>query len=534
MADDLTKAKDWIYVFCTVIQTFAAVVASIVVFWWDRRRRNKDRKEAKRKEDEEKQKADAEKIIAILSEKYDGAVEKFRVLKEHVDVLKNKKIVTGPLPTDTFTEFDFLLYMCHGDNWHKFDVMTFPLLQSKRVGYGRKEVMQAVTEIMAVFKDFAFQLSTIHRACPDSIKSEFSTEIKEMGKIIEPFVTKTRQKLIKKVLKYLDSTDSVSVPVQEGQSRCHGCMQCCCFPYTRVRSILRNCGTEDAGTVSHTTTSTTGNRRAETQSLVNADNFEMLEPPHATYPGHDVMQRAIPYIEHFRYENGKMSCNIECIYSCIKNLETLIMKGVPDGKKEEIQTHIRNLWPPQPSESDQLTQSDLLHLIRMVMFKLLDNSRSNFFGVGLGRFVENVKAIVNSPENLNEEVVNRRCKRAMDDLQVHIQNLQNDHQSLLKDQRTSLFLKDHAEGLRRFMMMMLRNAAPPEDEQSRNVEQAKQNISECLQQVENEGLLEDEMALFLLEYYAGGLKTFTQWMLDMHCRNTLGNMDASTEDIQNS
>ena len=516
MADDLTQAKDWIYVFCTVIQT---VVGSIVVFWWNRRNRDQDQKEEKRKKDEEKrkedenkQRADAEKIIAILTKNYYGAVEKFQILKEHVDVLKNKKIVTGPLATDTFTEFDVLLYMYHRD---KFDVMTSP-------------VGQAVTEIMKLFEAFALQLPTMHRACPDNIRSEFSTEIKKMGEIVYSFVTRAGQEPIERVFEYLDYTDSVeedqSDSVQEVQSGCHRCKQCCCFPYRRVRIILGNCGTENAHTVSDTTTPTTDN---------SADNVEELLIP---YRGHDVIQRAIPYIEHFRYET--VSCKIECTYPCVRNLETLIMEGVPNETKDEIQAHIGNLWPQHPSESDQLPQGDLLHLIRMVMFKLLDNSRSNFFGVGLGRFVENVKAIVNSPESLDEKVVNRRCERAMDDLQFRIQNLQNHHQSLLKDERTSLFLEDHAEGLGSFMMMMLSDAASSEHEQSRNVinrcYQARQNIDECLQQVQNEGLLEDEMLLFLLEYYAEGLKTYTQWMLDMHCSNASDNMDASTEDIQNS
>ena len=516
MADDLTQAKDWIYVFCTVIQT---VVGSIVVFWWNRRNRDQDQKEEKRKKDEEKrkedenkQRADAEKIIAILTKNYYGAVEKFQILKEHVDVLKNKKIVTGPLAADTFTEFDVLLYMYHRD---KFDVM-----RTSPVG-------QAVTEIMKLFEAFALRLPTMHRACPDNIRSEFSTEIKKMGEIVYSFVTRAGQEPIERVFEYLDYTDSVeedqSDSVQEVQSGCHRCKQCCCFPYRRVRIILGNCGTENAHTVSDTTTPTTDN---------SADNVEELLIP---YRGHDVIQRAIPYIEHFRYENGKMSCNIECIYSCIKNLETLIMKGVPNETKDEIQAHIRNLWPQHPSESDQLPQGDLLHLIRMVMLKLLDSSHSNFFGVGLDRFVENVKAIVNSPESFDEEVANERCDRAVGNLHLNIHYLQKDQfQSLLKDQRTSLFLEDHAEGLRKFMTMMLSNAASSEHEQLGNddrCEQAKQNIDECLQQVQNEGLLEDEMLLFLLEYYAEGLKTYTQWMLDMHRRNALDNMDASTEDI---
>ena len=73
-----------------------------------------------------------------------------------------------------------------------------------------------------------------------------------------------------------------------------------------------------AGTVSHTTTSTTDNRRAETQSPANQQANEAMIP----YPGHDAMKDAIPYIGYFRYKNGKMSCNITCKDSHIKNLET--------------------------------------------------------------------------------------------------------------------------------------------------------------------------------------------------------------------
>ena len=90
------------------------------------------------------------------------------------------------------------------------------------------------------------------------------------------------------------------------------------FSDIRVRSILRNCGTEDACTVSHTTTSTTDNRRDETQSPANQQANEGMIPD----PDHDAMKDAIPYIGYFRYKNGKMSCNITCKDTHIKNLET--------------------------------------------------------------------------------------------------------------------------------------------------------------------------------------------------------------------
>ncbi len=402
MADDPTEVRDWIhfgiYVLCTVIQTFAAVVASVVVFWWDRRRRNKDRKEAKRKEDEEKQKADAEKIIAILSEKYDGAVGKFRVLKEHIDVLKSREIVTGPLATDTFTEFDVLLYMCHGDSWHKFDVMTSPLLQSNCIGYGRKEVMQAVTEIMKFFKDFAFQLSTIYRGCPDSIKSEFSTEIKEVGKTIYPFVTKTRQKLIEKVLIYfgcihLSREQNSNVPGGEHQP------------------LLPNA--------------------TEMMPLSDADRQanELI-----TYRGHEAIKDAIRYVEYLRYENDEMKYNIKCLYSNITNLEAHVKIREVRIMREEhkIREKIGELL------DGEVLQGDLLHVIRIVMLKIKEGYFAYFASPErtekLDTFIGYVRRIDSGQVSLQARVL--LCERNLDRVQLCINHLEGVHKPVLRSSDT--------------------------------------------------------------------------------------------------
>jgi hypothetical protein len=207
MADSLpglSITKDIINIICTLIQTF---ILGILVFWWNRRNRkqdkkearqkaDQDRKEAKRKEEADRQKADREKIIAILCENYDEVQEIFHDLKKSVDNLKERKINTGS--RTFYTEYDVLQYMCHGNNWDKFNE---PRL-SKNNSDGREDIMFQVRRIMKFFKDFSFQLSAIDKTCPNDIKSEFSTEIIDMAKTIYPFMTKTRQKLIKKVVIY--------------------------------------------------------------------------------------------------------------------------------------------------------------------------------------------------------------------------------------------------------------------------------------------------------------------------------------------
>ncbi|CAB4043341.1 Hypothetical predicted protein [Paramuricea clavata] len=205
---DLSITKDVIIIICTLIQTFILGIFSVFgVFWWNLRNRKQDKKKQTRKEEADKQRSDLEKIIAILSENYDEVQEIFHDLKTSVDNLKERTINTGLL---TFTEHDVLLYMCHGDNWRtiSYNKLHFssPLCSRKDNSDGREKVMFQVHRIMKFFKDFSFQLSAIDKTCPNDIKSEFSTEIIDMGKTIYPFMTKTRQKLIEKVLIYFGCT----------------------------------------------------------------------------------------------------------------------------------------------------------------------------------------------------------------------------------------------------------------------------------------------------------------------------------------
>ena len=462
MAIDLNEAKDWINVICTGIQTLLAIFGLLFVsYWWDRRKR-KDRKEARRKADEARQKADTEKIIAILSENYDEVQNIFRTLKKYADDLKKKKIDTG---SRTFTEFDVLLYMCHRDNWHKFD-KTHQLMaerSSTSTGYGRENVMSHVREITKFFKKFSFELSSIDKTCPNNIKLEFSTEIIEMGKTIHPFVTKTRQMLIEKVLIYFGYAESVHTPTQlEDQHVYAGCIQCC-FPCRRTQCISRN-------SVRRNEHGPETQRLTSTQATSYTVNIEMTRLPRANqkveegltlYPGHDEMKRAIPYIEYFRYENGEMTCDLTCTFSCIEDLEICVDKGkIEPCTKVAILEEIKSLWL-QSCGSD--LPGDLLHLIRILMFKLSNDS--TFLPKKLLRnFVDYIKPVV----TVNKEVVIYGCERALQDMKFHITNLRHGDRikHLMEDKRTQVFLQHHAEGLRKFIIMML-NVSPQQVQANR-------------------------------------------------------------------
>ena len=433
MADDPTEVRDWIqfviYVLCTVIQT---VVGSIVVFWWNRRNRKQDQKEAKRnndeekrKEDEKKQRADAQKVIAILSENYEGAVEKFRVLKKHIDILKNKKITTRSLATGSrpFTEFDVLLYMCHGDNWHKFvnhsdqsllsttpinqtyqplpsttriNQTYQPLLQSKRIGYGREEVMQDVQEIMKLFKDFAFQLPTIYRGCPDKVKTLFSPKIKEMGIIIYPFVTEIRQELIEEVLMYFGC---IRLPGEQNSNLPGG----------------------------------------ENPLLSDADRQANGLIP---YPGHDAIKDAIRYVEYLRYENDEMKYNIECPHSNITNLEAYvkIREDRIMHQEEDIQQKIGELL------DGQVPVGDLLHVIRIVMLKI----KEGYFASP--ERTEKLNTFRGYVRHIDSGQVSRQaralqCQRNLDRVKLCINDLEGVHKAVLRSSDTPTSLDSIATDL---------------------------------------------------------------------------------------
>jgi hypothetical protein len=429
MADDLTKTRDCVYVISTLIQTLFAI---FVWVWWDRRNRNQDKKEEKRKEEADRQKADTKQIIAILSENYDEVQEIFQVLKKSVTDLKKRQINTG---SRTFTEFDVLLYMCHADKWIKFRETPQFLIHAR----SREKVMFIVNKIMKFIKNFAIQLAVIDKACPDNImKAAFCTEIIEMGETINPFVTKTRQKLIKSVLIYFGYTKSEQEHnTQEGQQVSPGCMQRCFQCMQTGISRCYHCCVHEQN---------------ETQEGLTSGPEPSIGL--ILYPGHEAIENAIPYIESFKYENGKMICNFTRTISHIQNLEVLVEEGkIEEAKKVEISETINTLW--QECQYGSGLAGDLLHLIRMVKFKL-SNDPTFSQNKLLHTFVKYVISIVNSAARLNKDLIIRNCERALQDMETHMMDLSGAQKHLKGDINTQVFLQRQAEERRKFMMSKLR------------------------------------------------------------------------------
>ena len=427
-----------------------------------RQKETRESREREREREEARQKVDAEKIAAVLSQEYDKVEKIFHNFMKNVEKLKAKNI------SCTFTEFDVLRYMCHLDNMEIFDNTDQQATSSDELstrrniatfrssGYGIREVTSDINKIMKLFIEFRIQLSSIHdKACPEDMESEFSDEIIKMGKTVYLFVSTPRQKVIEKVLRYFGSE---AEPPNAG---------------TAVTESTFVPGAPNAGTELielGTTTSVAIPQNADTESTkllirrssVDAERFFVTGPSSANqgqasnHPGDNTIKRAIPYINYFRYKNGEMSCNIECKYSCFKNLESCVERRITGVMKKEIEIRdaIKKLWPEQPSEH-QLPEGDLLHLIRMVMFKMLDNSRSNFFNEEhLKGFVEYVKPIVNS-ENL--DTVIELCKRELGDIATQINNLcRGNFKPVLEDITTPDILHYHAEGLRMFVGEMVK------------------------------------------------------------------------------
>ena len=450
MAIDLTETRNWVYVICTAIQTLLAIIGLFFVsYLWERQKRKEDRKEARQKDNEDRQKAETEKIVAILSENYDEVQNIFRTLKKDVDNLKKKKIDTGSY---TFTEFDILLYMCHGDNWHKFEesYQPLPYQRSIRSDCGREQLMDYVHKIMKFFKNFSFHLSCIDKSCPNNIKSEFSNEIIEMGITIHPFMTKTRQKLIGKVLKYFGYTDVPNILNNESEQIYDENMQCCfscCRKQLRSRSPITG------------KTQRPESQRFTSDSTPHVINFEMKRLSSANkregptlYPGHDEIKRAIPYIEYFRYHNGEITCNLECQYSCLEDLYISVQeKNIVNAMKETMSKEIKSLWLESCGSN---LSGDLLHLIRMMMFKLSEDSK--FFQSNLLHdFLDYVKKAVSI--NIDIAVSEFSCERSLQAMEKYIRNIRHASsiKHLLQDKRTKIFLEHHAEEFRKFIMMML-------------------------------------------------------------------------------
>ena len=409
---DLSLAKDWIYVFYTAL---TLLLSLFTLFWWDRKKRIQDRKEAERKTNEEKQRADREKILALLKNDFVKVVENLEDLRKRVNKLKSNTIDTG---SRTFTEFDVLLYMCHEDNRHKFDEPSFP--QFLKEVSDREKVVSGVKETMMFFKDFAFQLTLIDLPCPNNFKSRFSSEVIALGQIIYPFVTKAKQQLIHNVVTYFGYTEPDN-PIQENEGWLSRCI-----PWRR-RQAMCDPKTETVVTI----------EMAE-QPNANQKTSEVLE----TYLGHNAIKTAIPYVENFRYENSEMYCSIGLGRNYIPgNLMTRLVNGeLIEPAQAEILCEIKALW------SD--LSGDLLHQLRMILFK--QEIDPTFFPRDLlDKFYENVKRFSYPDLKI------RQCQASLNDIQKHVAELRTIHKHLLKDKSMSMFLEQHAEELKKFVALKL-------------------------------------------------------------------------------
>ena len=433
MADgqsNLKLAIDWIYVFYLPLTLILGSVISLLLQRMDRR---KDKKEAERKAKEERKKADTEKILALLSLNYDEAVEKYECLKEHLNVLKEKRIATE---LETFTEFDVLVYICHKDKFERAQFTPSPQASAVGLGtlppraafdqpsdpteYGSKEVMSNVNRIMKFFIDFGIQLSVLEKNCPGSIRDEFSTKIFEMGATIYPFMTETRQKLIKKVLRYFRG-NTPDAPAQGNEQTPAGCWELCfsciqrCFPSRQAQgneNRLLNPG------------------EIEMRQNVNQEAIARLTP----YPGHDEIKRKIPYIKHFMYENGKMKCNLECT---IPSINTLVLQVVTEKISTEQQVEICGEIRRLVSHH---LRGDLLHQLRTLMF-------NNWITVD-DNFDQYVQTIVNPS---SDAALVLECERKVEDIETELKNLRERHKLLLEDEDTLELLESIYEDLREFI-----------------------------------------------------------------------------------
>ena len=190
----LADTRDIVYVICTLIQT---IVGLLIGYFWDKRKRKKDRlrDERQRKEDRlrAEEKSDADKLALVLGQKFEEEERIFDRFDKKVVKLGETKI------TDTISEHDILVYMCHPDNEKTFATTT----QSQ----GIKAVMSDVNSIMQLFVNLCLALSSSiynKRTCPEDIKKEFSSKIDKMGRAIYPFVSATRRTIIDDVLVYFD------------------------------------------------------------------------------------------------------------------------------------------------------------------------------------------------------------------------------------------------------------------------------------------------------------------------------------------
>ena len=404
---DLSLAKDWIYVFCTVLTLLLSLFTFLCC---ERRNRIRDRKEAERKAKEEKQKVDTEKILALLNNDFVKVVENYRDLKKRVDRLKKNTIDTG---SRTFTEFDVLLYMCHEDNWHLFNVESrFGAQLNFTTDVHRENVVNDVDEIFAFFRAFAFQLSVIDEPCPANFKLEFSAEIIAMGQTIYPFMTEAEQKHIRKVVTYFGYTEP-DTPCILWRQR-----QATCDPETQTLGINEMAMQPNAN-----------------QQLQRTN--EGLK----AYPGHNAIKTAIPYIKYFRYMGyNRMNCHISWSDAYTGGIASRVVNGeIIQSVKVGISNSIK-LWFN--------FSGDVLHQLRMLMFKTTTD-RTFLFREQLRQFREEIMPF----SHPTYHYVVDNCKRHLHEIMKHVKKLLNTSQKAHKSLRhgsTLIFLKQYEGELGRF------------------------------------------------------------------------------------
>ena len=446
MAGDMSRAKDWIYVVCTVFQTALAFVGLLFVsFWWDRRKTKDERKrvdkqrreEERQKEiqrEENRQKADAEKIAAILSENYYDVEDIFHELKKGVDKLREKKIV------DDLTEFHVLQYMCRRENWKKFghNIIDLNRLISDPPAYlayrkelerkdPRNEILSDVERIMRFFVDFRINLFSIvqNKACPDDIKEEFSNNITRMGTTIYPFVGKHRQDVIERVLKYFVDAAPILNPATSHAIRAvhnvqeHATSQ---DQITKIRSIpgVSRCfGRQDTDASEVETTRLThgsSNEVLEMASTSIRSDLNLL-PELVQYPGNTLLESAIPYLECFSYEGqGCMKITFYNMHLEIYELMLLVeFGGLQEKENDEILGKIDELW--QLIGHNPTGAGSLLHSIRMLMFKL--SKDINFFKQHespINEFKQYIRNILGARRQKRSSV--QECERMLNDIDM--------------------------------------------------------------------------------------------------------------------
>ena len=444
--EHLAKAKDWLHAFGTGIQTLLAILAFFYISWWSAKK--------KRKEDQklEREKYDKEMIGVVLGDEYDKVEATHQDLKNLLSQLK-KNFVNGEL-----TELNVLQYMCHPDNRKRFELGPGTSIPSTSIPstsipstsisstsipstsipstsftvVGISSVISKVGKIMKLFVTFRLKLTTMHdKTCPDDIREEFCEEITEMARNIYPFVSRSRQRVIEKVLKYFRQID----PVENRSRISRFLISCCkitCFALFRTWcSPLR-----------YTLLSTGSDIEADRhESERESENESKVLLP---YPGNECIKRKVPYVEWFEYENGEMKFKIGCPYSNLVNLEQLVKEKDENimRREEEIRAEIYDLLGLTGSQDDPL-----LHLIRLVMLKIEMNEFER--DEKLPKFISYVQEI--DCALVDSASIVLASERELEDIKTYLRQLRKKHKSVLQDEKTPQFMRNIATELARFI-----------------------------------------------------------------------------------